>query len=459
MLRLFEMFAGYGGASFALKKAGIPFECVGFSEIDKYAIQCYQQNHLQKELPKGTGIISHNYGDCTKIDPNDLQDFDLLTGGFPCQSFSVAGKGQGELDTRGTLFNEIIRIAEVKKPKYMLLENVKGLTNKKHKGTFEKILYELDRIGYNVMWRVLNSREHGIPQNRERVFFYCYRNDIISGAAFTFPKNEELNLLLKDILEEEVDEKYNISEEKIKQLLHNGIDLSKPVVGTCHPKNDLSFATRNRVNNAEMFAPCLSSTMYKDAPKIIQIGMIKQFCKKRIFETPNDINLYLKDAKFKRGYSIKTIAYNLGIPKTKAEHYFRIDKSRAVPSPEMWIKLKKILEFDESWDKQVTEIYEKEIEFESTRRVYSSEGCSPTISSTNADKLVKHDFKIRKLTPTECFRLMGFLDDDINLDGLSNTQQYKLAGNGWDINLVSKIFTNMFTTQSEDSGNLGENDG
>jgi DNA (cytosine-5)-methyltransferase 1 len=153
MIKLFEMFAGYGGASFALKKAGIPFKCVGYSEIDKYAVQCYEQNHC---IVAGWKRIYHpdNYGDATKIDPSSIPDFDLLTGGFPCQAFSVAGKGLGELDTRGTLFNEIIRIAEVKKPKYMLLENVKGLTNKKHKATFDKILSELDRIGYHVKYQV-----------------------------------------------------------------------------------------------------------------------------------------------------------------------------------------------------------------------------------------------------------------------------------------------------------------
>ena len=153
-IRLFEMFAGYGGASFALKKAGIDFECVGYSEIDKFAIQCYEQNHYNEiEIPEGKAEeynvdgynfrgngedfkgnyfeyydqIPMNSGDATKINPYKIPDFDLLTAGFPCQSFSVAGKGLGEQDTRGTLFHEIIRIAEVKQPKYMLLENVKGL--------------------------------------------------------------------------------------------------------------------------------------------------------------------------------------------------------------------------------------------------------------------------------------------------------------------------------------------
>ncbi len=116
-IKIFEAFAGYGGASFALKNVGIDFECVGYSEIDKYAIECYEQNHFRKEYPLGTGVLSTNFGDITNIDPKELPDFDLFTGGFPCQAFSGAGKGKGELDARWTLFYDIIRIYEVKKTK------------------------------------------------------------------------------------------------------------------------------------------------------------------------------------------------------------------------------------------------------------------------------------------------------------------------------------------------------
>ena len=135
MIKLFEMFAGYGGASFSLKKAGVDFECVGYSEIDKYAIQCYEQNHkymkLKNEGKFGISQTIHhmNYGDCSKINTQDLPDFDLLTGGFPCQDVSIAGKR--DLDKgRTNLYQEILRIARDKKPKYILLENVKGLEKK-----------------------------------------------------------------------------------------------------------------------------------------------------------------------------------------------------------------------------------------------------------------------------------------------------------------------------------------
>jgi DNA (cytosine-5)-methyltransferase 1 len=215
MIYLFELFAGYGGASFALKKANIPFECVGFSEIDKYAIKCFEQNHMYNKFINDSDeviVTPRNYGDAREIDPTKLHDFDLLTAGFPCQAFSSAGKRLGEADSRGTLFNEIIRIAEVKKPKYMLLENVKGLLTKRFKSTFEKILSELNRIGYNVHWKVLNSKDFGIPQSRARVWFVCIRKDIDEPFKFQFPTPTELKIFIKDILEPTVDKKYYLSE-------------------------------------------------------------------------------------------------------------------------------------------------------------------------------------------------------------------------------------------------------
>src|SRR6056297_2700072 len=204
MIKILELFSGYGTATFALKMLGIEHKVIGYSDIDKYANQCFRKNHNGKEL-----------GDVTKINPNDLEDFDLLTGGFPCQAFSVAGKMKGELDPRGTLFYDIIRIAEVKKPKYMLLENVKGLTSKRFKDTFAKILSELDRIGYKVYWKILNTKDYGIPQNRQRVWFVCFREQE-DYDNFVLPEKEELNIFLKDILEDNPNNKYNLTESNIK---------------------------------------------------------------------------------------------------------------------------------------------------------------------------------------------------------------------------------------------------
>ena len=158
-MRFFSMFSGIGGFDLALKREG--HTCVGYSEIDKYAIQTYEKNF---------GREVKNYGDATKINPLELPDFDLLCGGFPCQAFSIAGKRRGFEDTRGTLFFEVARILQVKKPKLVLLENVKGLLNHDEGQTFKVILETLGELGYDVQWLVLNSRFFGVAQNRERVF-------------------------------------------------------------------------------------------------------------------------------------------------------------------------------------------------------------------------------------------------------------------------------------------------
>ncbi len=157
-MRYFSTFSGIGGFEIPLQEFG--HECVGYSEIDKYAIQLYS-SHFPSH---------HNYGDITTISAVSLPDFELLIGGFPCQAFSVAGKRRGFDDTRGTLFFELCRIARIKQPRLLLFENVKGLLNHERGETFRIILSSLDELGYDCQWQVLNSQYFGVPQNRERVF-------------------------------------------------------------------------------------------------------------------------------------------------------------------------------------------------------------------------------------------------------------------------------------------------
>lgn len=193
-IRVFEGFAGYGGATFGLRRAGIKHNVVGFSEFDKDAIELYQYNFPNV----------HNYGDITKIDENDpeLPDFDLFTGGFPCQPFSTVGKRQGQDDERGrgTLFGDIIRICEVKQPRYILLENVKGLRTGKMKATFDIILEELHRIGYDTRYAVLNSKDYGIPQTRERLWIFGYLGKLPENFDLV-PPTEPLQGVFADFLD------------------------------------------------------------------------------------------------------------------------------------------------------------------------------------------------------------------------------------------------------------------
>ncbi len=169
------MFSGIGGFSLGIGNKGV---CVGYSEIDKYAIQVYEKHFPQHK----------NYRDCTKINVSKLPAFDLLTAGFPCQSFSIAGKRRGFKDTRGTLFFEIARIAKAKRPKNLLLENVKGLLSHDKGNTFATIIGTLDELGYDCEWCVLNSKNFGVPQNRERVFIIGYLRG--SSRRQVFPIGE-----------------------------------------------------------------------------------------------------------------------------------------------------------------------------------------------------------------------------------------------------------------------------
>jgi len=157
-------------------------QCISFSEIDKYAIQIYKR-HFPKHK---------NFGDATKIIPEELPDFDLLCGGFPCQSFSIAGKRKGFEDTRGTLFFDICRIARVKRPSYIFLENVRGLLSHDNGYTFLVILESLAELGYSLQWQVLNSKDFGVPQNRERVFIIGYLAK--SSPPKVFPIRETIQV-------------------------------------------------------------------------------------------------------------------------------------------------------------------------------------------------------------------------------------------------------------------------
>lgn len=159
-MKYFSMFSGVGGFELGIQKSIPNTECVGYSEIDKYAISIYKKHFKNHK----------NYGDATKIIPRELPDFDCLVGGFPCQAFSVAGKRAGFGDTRGTMFFEIARIVREKQPRFLVLENVKGLLSHNKGNSANIIASTLDELGYNIEWQVCNSKNHGVPQNRERIF-------------------------------------------------------------------------------------------------------------------------------------------------------------------------------------------------------------------------------------------------------------------------------------------------
>ena len=209
-IKVFEAFAGYGGASFGLKRSGLNYQVVAMSEFDRFA-----SDLLALNFPN-----IHNFGDITKIDPNIIPDFDLFTGGFPCQPFSSAGLQLGEEDKygRGTLFYDIFRILKVKKPKYVLLENVKGLTAKKFAPTFNRMKETFQELGYGSMaYAILNSKNYGIPQNRERLWMFAQLGGLPSGFDIV-PPQVELKYRFGDFLDDNPPEYLYLSEEQIAHL-------------------------------------------------------------------------------------------------------------------------------------------------------------------------------------------------------------------------------------------------
>lgn len=211
-LRVVTLCSGYDSQLMAIRNLGIPYECVGWSEIDKYAIMAHDA-----VFPE---IADRNLGDMTKIDWSKVPDFDLLFYSTPCTDFSNAGKQAGGEEGSGTRSsilwftrNAIIE----KRPKYLVMENVKALTSEKFRPLFLKWCDELTGYGYTNFSQVLNAKDYGIPQNRERIFVVS----ILGDAWYTFPQPMELKLRLKDLLEDKVDEKYYLPQEKVNQFIES----------------------------------------------------------------------------------------------------------------------------------------------------------------------------------------------------------------------------------------------
>ena len=210
-MKVLELFGGIGACSKAFKRLGIDIEIADYVEIDKYAVKSYNAINGTNFEPQ----------DITKWDKDIEVDF--IMHGSPCQDFSIAGLNKGgdkDSGTRSSLMYETIRIVDKLKPKYVLWENVKNLLSKKHIHNFKNYISIMNELGYNSYYQVLNSKDYGIPQNRERVFTLSIRQDIDNGT-FTFPKPMELELKLKNMLEDNVDEKYFLSEKMINFFYEN----------------------------------------------------------------------------------------------------------------------------------------------------------------------------------------------------------------------------------------------
>lgn len=422
--------------------------------------------------------LSNNLGDISKVDR--LQYADMVTYSFPCTDLSVAGKGEGMVNkcscgyswpidfsndseslicpscgakvqssTRSGLLGQVQRLLAVSKkentlPKYLLLENVKNLVGKKFKPQFDAWIRWLDSIGYNTYYQVLNSKNFGIPQNRERIFALSIRKDVDNGK-FKFPEQIPLTTRLKDILEQNVDEKYYLSGDKVESILANfiarqneasGINLkdqattfdgltnvahtlmardykgfgNQSMTGVIEPsiikvgQLDSSFDQSGRVYSAEDIAPTVMSNSHGKtsggytSPKILVDENSDKLIKVEVPQTVNvrkyevDIDALqklLRDAKSKSSFTNKDIAEKLDQSLTTVEHWFRTDECFSIPSPDVWMSLKELLNITtDDFDESITTFEERLGVFEKSNRCYLENGISPTITCGQNEKII-----------------------------------------------------------------------
>ena len=445
MLRVFEAFSGYGSQSLALKRLGIEHEVVAISEIDKYALQAYYALH-NKDIP--------NLGDISKLDVNDIPEHDLFTYSFPCQDISVAGKTKGIVkgETRSGLLYECERIIEAKRPKYLLLENVKNLVGKKFKAQFEEWLAYLESLGYTNYWKVLNAKDYGIPQNRERVFVVSILGE---HEPFEFPEPIPLDKCIADILEEQVDEKYYLSDEIQKRF--KVTNQNKNIIGTTKPEFR-TIGQRDLVYNEKGIMGSLVATDYKQPKQIAeinQVGMLDIKGNEQVRRVYGDNGI---------SPTLNTMQGGNRQPKIICEQ--RSDEGLRFFKDNICGTIRTI---NSGGDKRVIELPciaasrgrnpenpSSRVAGEHTeqRLEFNTKGTSNTLTRVQKDNyVVEQTFRIRKLTPRECFRLMGLHDDDIDkiqAIGVSNTQQYKMAGNSIVVDVLEGIFGELFGIKKKD---------
>lgn len=387
-MRILELFAGIGACSKALERIGIDVEIVDAVEIDRYAIASFNAIH-------GTDFEVQDIKEWNK----DIGDIDLITHGSPCQDFSIAGKqAGGDLGsgTRSSLMYETIRIVGKIRPKYVLWENVKNILSKKHKHNFDAYIETMNILGYNSYYKVLDAKDYGVPQHRERVYTVSIRKDIDNGN-FVFPEPMELKLRLKDVLEDEVEEKYYLSE-KMLNFFYKNEQIQK------EKGNGFRFGVSDGNVVAKSVTTRAGSRMDDNFIKCVRIG--------GIFDT--------EKSKHQAGsvYDKEGLSPTLDVMQGGWRQPSIITIGNYMPS-----------NHDAS-------------------RIVDSDGLAPTVKENHGTVTATNsDFRIRKLTPKECWRLMGFDDEDVEKAKnvpTSNTQLYKQAGNSIVVNVLENIFKKLF---------------
>ena len=537
-----ELFSGIGAQVSALERLGIPCEIKHTSDIDHNAVLAYASIHCgltedlintyaeypareemarqlteinlgydfqknkpynwyrfvnskSKELEKYwlANKLSRNLGDISKLEHLDYADF--WTYSFPCTDISVAGKQEGikQGQTRSGLLYEVQRLLErankmLALPKYLMLENVKNLVGKKFKPQFDEWVAWLNELGYNTYWKVLNAKDYGVPQNRERVFAISIRKDIDNGK-FEFPQPFDNGVRLKDVLEDNVDEKYYLSEDIQNRLILTDETLTKNIIGTTKPEYR-SIGQRDLVYSENSIMGTLVATDYKQPKQILEtnrcvkVGDLNYYnydkmnrvyskggCSPalEIMQGGNrqpkiaEPIAYVKEAT-KKGYAeiYEGDSVNLEQPNSKTRRG-RVGKgcaqtlttscNQAIVEPNElshseW-KQQMYKRFIEDSNSEVSGVITNQSQSFGYRP--PMKGYSKTLKANANDAGVVESFRVRKLTPRECYRLMGFTDEQFDRSQAfsSDSQLYKQAGNSIVVDVLYYIFEKLFEVDTE----------
>lgn len=402
---------------------------VNFCEFDTYATKSYCAIHNVDE--------SLNLGDITKVDETKLETFNMICGGSPCQDFSVAGKQKGSVwtckdcgheynpltvhwskrdkcphcnsknieKTRSSLLVEYLRVIRANKPNFGMYENVKNIVGKQFIDTTFKLFEdELHEYGYSTYWKVLNAKDYGIPQNRERVYLIFIKKELDNGK-FIFPDGFDNGIRLKDVLEDEVDEKYYISDEKVQRFLTSLNTDTSLLYDPCQVKRE----GKSREYND--YCPTLTSRDYKD-PRLVNENVVKQV------GNISDCSGNWKNPQVGRIYSTDGCSPTLNTCGGGSHEPKILQVGNINPSGKGM-----------------------------NGNVFSDDGLSPTLTTNKGEgNKILSNLRIRKLTPKETFRLMGFNDSayDAASKVVSNSQLYKQTGNSIVVDVLYYILVKLY---------------
>ena len=450
MIRLLSLFSGIGAFEKALDRIGAKYELVNYCEIDKYASVSYAAVHgVSEEL---------NLQDVQTIDCDELKDkgINLISFGFPCQDISVAGNMKGfehnGQKTRSGLFYDALKVIRELQPEVAIAENVKALTGKKFEAEFAAVRGGLADAGYNNYYAVLNASDYGIPQHRERVFIVSIRKDI-DRDKFAFPQKEPLRLRVKDLLEYEVEEKYYIDTDRARELIQKLAEEGK--LPERNKAGTLGTHETDRVWNENGITPSLKGTDHKNPVKIAltQVGTTGPHQTDRVYDAEG-CGRTLKATEHTHPMKILDVmnGESDGTARTIKAVYYKTGPSNLEKTKDRGCS--GVIERFDTGCKAVGDLKvggERGI-------VYDAEKSMCTLSATQYKDphKVLNEYRIRKLTPKECWRLMGFDDDDFEkarAAGISNTQLYKQAGNSIVVQVLERIFEKLIETQGIGDGN------